>query len=295
MVSMVRFRDAVQGVRGVLGVSAALLGAALLVSPSPAVAHAEKLSVTLTDGARVDVMPGSFDVGYDGPVVVSGPVSLQSVSAFFEVPFVLPEPGVLSFALPDVGEGWFRLRWQVVAEDGHLMPGDVTFLVWSAGSDAPPRPVLELPVLRSSSPSDGAALLPGDGTLGLVFDRVSPGLELLVTVVPDGGAALELGPFLLEREVEVGLPELGPGRHRFGWAVSGGGVVVAAGSLAFEGAGRDPEARDVPVVQGPDTAPTVVGVSPAAEGRLLPVVPAVLLVLALGVAAFVALRWRSRA
>ena len=117
--------------RAALGALVALGAAPLL--PRPASAHALVMSSTPAPGARLASAPAQVTLRFNSRIdhgrsrmTLFGPDNLP-------VPLTLaPEtdPALVEAPLPaNLGAGSFRLRWQVLAVDGHITRGDIFFTV----------------------------------------------------------------------------------------------------------------------------------------------------------------------
>ncbi len=106
------------------------LGAAPLL-PRPAAAHALVLSSTPAPGARLGAAPAKVVLRFNSRIdhgrsrmTLFGPDNQPQPLA------LAPEtdPALVEAPLPaTLGAGSFRLRWQVLAVDGHITRGDIFF------------------------------------------------------------------------------------------------------------------------------------------------------------------------
>ncbi|MBC4014450.1 copper resistance protein CopC [Siccirubricoccus deserti] len=113
-----------------------LLGAtAILLAPRPAAAHAVVVTSEPAAGAALAALPPAVTVRFNSRIdharsrlTLVAPAGTQSVLELAPdtEPTVL-EAGVPSRLAPQPG-AW-RLRWQVLAIDGHITRGDVPFTI----------------------------------------------------------------------------------------------------------------------------------------------------------------------
>lgn len=113
----------------------------VVVSASPAGAHATLLATTPPAGYAVAAAPSRLTLDFDEPVSVSGePLRVSNTAGRrFAVGDAHVSVGGrrLSASLPHrLADGGYRVRWQVTADDGDLVTGEFTF---SVGAGAAPR------------------------------------------------------------------------------------------------------------------------------------------------------------
>ena len=112
----------------------ALLLPALVLLPRPALAHALVISSSPSAGARLAALPGQVVIRFNSRidharsrVTLIGPdhaqLALELAPGQQPTTLTAPPP-----ATPLVAGAW-RLRWQVLAVDGHITRGDIPFTV----------------------------------------------------------------------------------------------------------------------------------------------------------------------
>jgi methionine-rich copper-binding protein CopC len=117
--------------RPVLRPAAAVLALALL-APGTAAAHAVVIAADPGVGATLAAPPENVTLRFNSRLdharsrlLLVGPDGGQTV-----LPIVpAREPAVLEAPLPAIGPGAWRLRWQVLAMDGHITRGDIPFTI----------------------------------------------------------------------------------------------------------------------------------------------------------------------
>jgi methionine-rich copper-binding protein CopC len=111
-----------------------LAGLAVLgLAPRPAAAHALVLSATPDAGARLVAMPAQVALRFNSRIDhARSRLTLFGADNVAHPLALLAErqPALVEAALPaGLGGGEWRLRWQVLAVDGHITRGDIFFSV----------------------------------------------------------------------------------------------------------------------------------------------------------------------
>lgn len=105
---------------------------ALLAAPlTPTFAHTMVQSVSIADGARLQTPPNEITITFEHAARF-GSVRLQTAAGErIAVPYTPPTAATTSFRipLPALPPDSYRLTWRVIAEDGHVMTGSVSFTV----------------------------------------------------------------------------------------------------------------------------------------------------------------------
>jgi methionine-rich copper-binding protein CopC len=97
---------------------AVLLSVGLLFSSSDmAQAHTMERAISIANNAVLQAAPETFTVSYVHPARF-GSVQLRTATG---ETFTIPLPKLV----PDT----YRLTWRVIADDGHVMTGNVTFTI----------------------------------------------------------------------------------------------------------------------------------------------------------------------
>jgi hypothetical protein len=105
---------------------------ALLAAPRPAAAHAVVVVSDPPAGATLPAPPARVSIRFNsrldhersrltlvGPDGAEPPLAIASGS----------DPTVLEAACPALAPGAWRIRWQVLAVDGHITRGDIPFTI----------------------------------------------------------------------------------------------------------------------------------------------------------------------
>lgn len=203
----------------------ALAAVLWLTPPGPAAwAHAYLLASTPSAGYAVAIAPTALSLDFDQPVTIGAtPLALADATGH-QHPLAGPVLSLggrrLSAKVPEqLADGGYRIHWEVIAEDGDVVAGTITFAVGS-----------------------GAAALAGDTSASSAVDSpVVIGLRWLLFV----GLFLALGGLVgdwLTRRVvrEARSQNLRLERPR-PFVVAGAGLgTVAASGLALDQAGLGP-------------------------------------------------------
>ena len=129
---------------------AVLLGSlALLVSPTPAFAHAEMTSSTPRNGAQLTSAPKSIIITFGEAV------ELETAAIVDRNGVVLPSQSVISGARLTVtpksalAKGMFAVTWQVLSDDGHHVAGAISFTVATANTAGKPASLSLTPAVKA--------------------------------------------------------------------------------------------------------------------------------------------------
>ncbi len=111
--------------------AAGLAGIGLLSLPAAARAHAIIIASEPAEGATVPPGPVSVTLRYNSRLDRARSRVLLIAADNTETPLELGEsdPAVLTARTPPLAPGNWRLRWQVLALDGHITRGDIRFTV----------------------------------------------------------------------------------------------------------------------------------------------------------------------
>ncbi|MBV8853198.1 MAG: copper resistance protein CopC [Sinobacteraceae bacterium] len=95
-----------------------------------AVAHAHLEKTIPSDGATLQVAPREFRLRFAEPVRLTA-LTLQRQTG---EPRKLPLPGgdaqrEFTLAVPNLEAGHYQLSWRVLSDDGHVMPGKISFTI----------------------------------------------------------------------------------------------------------------------------------------------------------------------
>lgn len=181
------------------GVAAAVLVSGLVVASAPAAAHPFLVRTAPADGARLLDAPRSVSLQFSEPLG-DGPAELSLAphgSASVE-PLVAARASGGRVVRADVaiGRGVYRLRWRVVADDGHLSEGEFSFAVGPVTGSVPRGTMTATPAgpLRTVASwffFTGLAVALGAVVTALAVDRERRGRRWALTaglVVATAGA-----------------------------------------------------------------------------------------------------------
>jgi methionine-rich copper-binding protein CopC len=96
------------------------LAHAMLVHSTPAdqaVVHSRSVDLTLDYNSRIDARRSSLTL--TGPGGKAVPIQIQTAG----------KPAELKAVASNLASGIYRIHWQVLASDGHITRGDITFTV----------------------------------------------------------------------------------------------------------------------------------------------------------------------
>jgi methionine-rich copper-binding protein CopC len=107
-----------------------LLGVLCVSYVGYALAHAHLEKTIPADGATLHVAPREFRLQFAEPVRLTA-LTLQKQAAESRK---LPLPGAdalreFTLAAPNLEAGHYQLRWRVLSDDGHVMPGKISFTI----------------------------------------------------------------------------------------------------------------------------------------------------------------------
>jgi copper resistance protein C len=107
-----------------------LLVSALLGYATLAAAHSHLQKTEPADGATLQAAPHEFRLSFAEPVKLTA-LSLQKDQ---EAVQKLPLPGTtaekqFSLPAPTLAPGHYQLSWRALSDDGHVMPGKLSFTI----------------------------------------------------------------------------------------------------------------------------------------------------------------------
>lgn len=108
-----------------------MAGAVVLIGWSAlALAHAHLLKAVPADGSTVTAAPPTFVLTFNEPAKLTV-VSLQKDAEPAKKIGPLPTTAAaeISIPAPQLAAGKYVLSWRAVGDDGHVMPGKVSFTV----------------------------------------------------------------------------------------------------------------------------------------------------------------------
>jgi copper resistance protein C len=102
-----------------------------------AYAHTVITHSNISDDAVLASAPASFDFGFADPVSLVGLELVDETGGTLDIGFrrVSGMQKDFSVPLPDLDEGGYSLNWRAVAQDGHVMSGDISFRLDSEAVD----------------------------------------------------------------------------------------------------------------------------------------------------------------
>ena len=108
---------------------------ALLACSALALAHTHLVKAVPADGSTVAVSPAKFVLTFTEPAKLTA-LSLQKDAEAAKKIGPLPTtPSTeISIPAPQLAAGRYVLSWRAVSDDGHVMPGKLTFAVGSSGA-----------------------------------------------------------------------------------------------------------------------------------------------------------------
>lgn len=120
--------------------SVVMLFALSLLSVSALVsAHTHLEKAVPADGSTLHEPPRQFVLSFGKPARVTA-ASLQKDAGVAQKLGPLPEGAAreVSIPAPALSPGRYTLTWRAMSEDGHVMPGKITFTLAPGGGTSPP-------------------------------------------------------------------------------------------------------------------------------------------------------------
>lgn len=110
-----------------------VIGVAVCVLAAPVHAHTHLEKSVPADGSTLQAAPPSFVLTFAKPVKLTA-LSLQRGSDPGRKLGPLPADAAaqVSIPAPKLADGTYVLSWRAVGDDGHVMPGKLTFTVHAA-------------------------------------------------------------------------------------------------------------------------------------------------------------------
>ncbi|MCC5995868.1 MAG: copper resistance protein CopC [Oceanicaulis sp.] len=238
----------------------AAAGVIAISMAAAAFAHTVMTHSNIRDGDVLAEAPPSFEFGFADPVSLVGLALVDAeaddaIDIGFERVRGMQE--AFSVPLPALGEGNYVIRWRAVAQDGHVMRGEISFQL---SADAEPHSQdgnghsghaehhaehhghdhghdhaghEDLVGLIRSTPSDGATVESGIDRIELHFDH-----PMAVRSIQLFTLALERIPVQFEAQedpvtsIEAAMEPLDPGEYELNWRADGGDHEMS-GSIRF--------------------------------------------------------------
>ncbi|HEV7721761.1 MAG TPA: copper resistance protein CopC, partial [Iamia sp.] len=167
-----------------LGLAALLVGAG---PAAPASAHAELVSTTPGDGARLGAAPSRVEITFSEDVSTTlGAVRVLDRSGDrVDRGGVEAGGGVVTVDLEDLDDGAYIVAWRVVSADSHPIHGSFTFTV----GDGAERIDGDLAAALLGDPGDGPWKVVGAGTRALGYGGalLAAGLAVFLALAHDKG------------------------------------------------------------------------------------------------------------
>ncbi|WP_233486829.1 copper resistance CopC family protein [Zhihengliuella sp. ISTPL4] len=119
---------------------AVLAAVAILATAAPATAHDQLLESSPAEGERLDAPPGSVTMTFSGELLVLDESTAGAVVLVVDADgedwatgdVEVRGRNVTAALTPDMPEGGYQVRWQVVSEDGHPIAGVIPFAIGDA-------------------------------------------------------------------------------------------------------------------------------------------------------------------
>lgn len=172
---------------------AVLAAVAILATAAPATAHDQLIESSPADGERLDTAPASVTMTFSGELLVLDESTAGAVVLVVDAKgedwatgdVEVRGRNVTAALLPDMPDGGYQVRWQVVSEDGHPIAGVIPFAV----GDAVP--------LESTGSPEPTASAPGGSSTASDQNADETGGPVRVLLVGGAGAALAVAAFAL--------------------------------------------------------------------------------------------------
>ncbi|WP_260981396.1 copper resistance CopC family protein [Microbacterium paraoxydans] len=188
---------------------AVLAAVAILATAAPATAHDQLIESSPGDGEHLDAAPSSVTMTFSGELLVLDESTAGAVALVVDAEgedwatgeVEVRGRNVTAALLPDMPDGGYQVRWQVVSEDGHPIAGVIPFAI----GDAVP--------LASTGNPESTASAPGGSSTASDQNADETGGPIRVLLVGGAGAALAVAAFalllILRRRAAAVPPESG--------------------------------------------------------------------------------------
>lgn len=172
---------------------AVLAAVAILATAAPATAHDQLIESSPAGGERLDTAPVSVTMTFSGELLVLDESTAGAVVLVVDAEGKEWATGevevrgrnVTAALLPDMPDGGYQVRWQVVSEDGHPIAGVIPFAVGDA-----------VPLESTGNPEPTASATGGSSTAS-DQNADETGGPVRVLLVGGAGAALAVAAFAL--------------------------------------------------------------------------------------------------
>ena len=114
-----------------LSAGAVLALAIFAAGITPALAHAHISSMSISEGAKIEQSPPSFDMKFSEKVGLVKVTLMRSPAEPVPLSYASPKDMAVSFRvpLPSLTPGAYMLSWKTIGDDGHAMNGGVRFTI----------------------------------------------------------------------------------------------------------------------------------------------------------------------
>ena len=118
------------------------IGAALILSAAPALAHSTVKSTIPASGSVVNRSPESVFINFNEPARMTSVVVAETGGEERKLEFTPPSGSTTTFRIPEpkLGAGRNEIKWKALSKDGHPISGSI-IIVMKAGptssGDAP--------------------------------------------------------------------------------------------------------------------------------------------------------------
>ncbi|MEV8166677.1 copper resistance CopC family protein [Microbacterium paraoxydans] len=172
---------------------AVLAAVAILATAAPATAHDQLIESSPADGERLDTAPVSVTMTFSGELLVLDESTAGAVVLVVDAEgedwatgeVEVRGRNVTAALLPDMPDGGYQVRWQVVSEDGHPIAGVIPFAIGDA-----------VPLASTGNPESSASATGGSSTAS-DQNADETGGPIRVLLVGGAGAALAVAAFAL--------------------------------------------------------------------------------------------------
>jgi copper transport protein len=108
--------------------------ASMALLPASSFAHAHLLRSSPAENAVLDRSPPALTLAFAEPVTLTA-VSIESTQGVKAALKPLPSKPTAeaSMPLPQLALGHYKINWRAVSDDGHLMSGEIHFMVGEKG------------------------------------------------------------------------------------------------------------------------------------------------------------------
>lgn len=114
------------------------LGAAMMLSATPAIAHSTVKSTIPASGSVLNRSPESVFINFNEPARMTSVVVAETGKPDRKLEFTPPSGSTTTIRIPapQLGAGRNEIRWKALSKDGHPISGSITIVIKSGATSA---------------------------------------------------------------------------------------------------------------------------------------------------------------